>query len=263
MLEVVSFPTAAEAAAAMTPDSRFLGGGTLIMNRVNYFDARVKRIVHSPDPALRQIARDGDRIAIGAGVTMTGLIGHREVDFLTPAARAVGGAAIRNMATVGGNLMAPHPYGDLTVALLALGADLRMADGREMSLEAFLAERRGLVQAVLVRRPDSDALRFRKVARVKPKGVSVMSMAAHLTRAAGRLSGARVAYGAMGPTPLRVPAVEAALEGASLDANGIAPALAVATEGLELPDDPIASAWYRREVAPVHLRRLLLGEEAR
>ena len=25
--------------------------------------------------------------------------------------------------------------------------------------------------------------------------------------------------------------------------------------------DPLASAWYRREVAPVHLRRLLLGED--
>ena len=55
--------------------------------------------------------------------------------------------------------------------------------------------------------------------------------------------------------------VERALEGASLDAHGIAPALAVATEGLNPPDDPLASGWYRREVAPVHLRRLLLGED--
>ena len=38
-------------------------------------------------------------------------------------------------------------------------------------------------------------------------------------------------------------------------------ALAVATEGLEPPDDALASAWYRRQVAPVHLRRLLLDEE--
>ena len=30
---------------------------------------------------------------------------------------------------------------------------------------------------------------------------------------------------------------------------------------LDPQDDPIASAWYRGAVAPVHLRRLLLGEE--
>jgi CO/xanthine dehydrogenase FAD-binding subunit len=39
-----------------------------------------------------------------------------------PVARAVGGPQIRNMATVGGNLFAPHPYGDFAAALLALGA---------------------------------------------------------------------------------------------------------------------------------------------
>ncbi len=263
MLEVQSFPTLAEAAAVMTPETRFLGGGTLIMNRVNYGDQRFRRIVHTSDPALRDIRVEGDRVAIGAGMTMAGLMASSEAGFLAPAARAVGGPAIRNMATVGGNLMAPHPYGDLAVALLALDASLVMAGGEEMGLQDFLARRSGIVQAVKVRRPSGDAFRFRKVSRVKPKGVSVMSMAAHLGRSAGRLSDVRIAYGAMGPTPVRVRAVEAALEGASLDAAGIASALAVATEGLSLPDDPIASAWYRREVAPVHLRRLLLGEETR
>lgn len=263
MLEVQTFATAAEAAQAMTPDSRFLGGGTLIMHRVNYGDQRFRRIVRTTDPAMTAIRTEGERISIGAGVTMAALIASPETGFLAPAARAVGGPAIRTMASVGGNLMAPHPYGDLAVALLALGAAVQMVGGQERPLEDFLAERQGLVAAVLVRRPPGDAFRFRKVSRVKPKGVSVMSMAALLGRSAGRLSGVRVAYGAMGPTAVRVPAVEAALEGASLDAPGIAPALRVASDGLSPPDDALASAWYRREVAPVHLRRLLLGEDPR
>lgn len=263
MFEVQTFATLSEAAAAMTPQSRFLGGGTLIMNRVNYGDQRFNRILRTTDPSLKTIGTEGDRVVIGAGATMSKITESADVAFLAPAARAVGGPAIRNMATVGGNLMAPHPYGDFAVALLALDARLRMVDGEEISLENFLAQRTGLVQSVLVRRPQGDAFRFRKVSRVKPKGVSVMSMAVHLGRSAGRLSGVRVAYGAMGPTPIRVRAVEAALEDASLDASGIAPALAVATEGLDPPYDALASAWYRREVAPVHLRRLLIGEAAR
>ncbi len=263
MLEVQTFSTVDEAGAAMTPDARFLGGGTLIMNRVNYGDQRFHKVLRTTDPSLKVIRTEGDRVAIGAGVTMSDIIRSGDAGFLAPAARAVGGPAIRNMATVGGNLMAPHPYGDFAVALLALDATLRMVGGREISVQDFLAERKGLVHSALVQRPQGDAFRFRKVSRVKPKGVSVMSIAVHLGRSAGRLSGVRVAYGAMGPTPVRVPAVEAALEGASLDASGIAPALAVATHGLTPPDDALASAWYRREVAPVHLRRLLLGETQR
>lgn len=261
MLEVATYPTAAEAAGAMTDQSRFLGGGTLVMHRVNYGDQRFNRIIRCTDPVLREIQATGDRITIGAGATMSAIIANRDLAFLAPAARLVGGPAIRNMATVGGNLMAPHPYGDLAVALLVLDGVVRLADGGEQPLADFLSNKRGIVVSVSIIRPSGDALRFKKVSRVKPKGVSVMSMAAHLNRSAGRMSNVRIAYGAMGPTPVRVPAVERALEGASLDANGIAPALAVATEGLTPPDDPLASSWYRREVAPVHLRRLLLGED--
>lgn len=260
MLEVVVTETLADAAQAMSPQARFLGGGTLVMRQVNYGDQRFNRIVRCREN-LREIRGDGTRLTIGSGVTMADIMASRDLAFLAPGARAVGGPAVRNMATVGGNLMAPHPYGDLTVALLALEGQVTLSDGTERPLVDYLALRQGLVRAVSILRPSGDAFRFRKVARVKPKGVSVMSMAAHLNRSAGRLSNVAIAYGAMAGTPVRVPAVERALEGASLDLNGITPALNAATEGLTPPDDALASSWYRREVAPVHLRRLLLGEE--
>lgn len=260
MPEVLTFPRAAEAAGALGAGAHMLGGGTLLMRAVNYGDQSIQRIVRTTDPEMTAIRTEGGRTVIGAGVTMSALIAARETDFLAPAARAVGGPQVRNMATIGGNLFAHHPYGDLTVALLALDATVRTTAG-EMPVEQFLANRSGLVTAVTVARPTGDAFRFKKVSRVKPKGVSLMSMAAVLNRSAGRLSNCRVAYGAMADIPVRVPAVERTLEGASLDHAGIAPALAAATEGLAPPDDALASSWYRREVAPVHLRRLLLGED--
>ena len=79
----------------------------------------------------------------------------------------------------------------------------------------------------------------------------------------GRIAGARIAYGAMAPTPIRARAVERALEGRSLDAAGIAPALAARGRRRQPATDALASAWYRREVVAIHLRRLLLGEEGR
>jgi xanthine dehydrogenase small subunit len=51
--------------------------------------------------------------------------------------------------------------------------------------------------------------------------------------------------------------VERALEGRSLDATTIAAARSAALDGVQPVTDAIASDWYRREVLPVHLARLL------
>lgn len=262
-VETFDTPSAAAAAAAAGENARYLGGGTIVMRDVNYGDRSFARILRSRDPALAEIGARGERIRIGAGVTMAAIMASRDLGFLAPVARSIGGPAIRNMATVGGNLFARTPYGDLTTALLALDATVHWADGREEAIEAFLAGRdraRGIVAAVGVPRPPSEAFRWLKVSRIKPKGVSVMSIAAMLPRSGGRLGEVRIAFGAMGPVPLRAKAAEAALRGGSLDAGGIAAALRVATEGLAPQDDALATAWYRREVAPVHLGRLLLQE---
>ncbi len=262
MPDVITFPTMTEAAGALSDGAHLIGGGTLLMRAVNYGAPEVRRLVRVTDPALRAIRNEGGRVVIGAQATMADILRAREADFLAPAARAVGGPAVRNMATVGGNLYAPHPYGDFATALLALDATVRTG-GADVPISEFLANRAqgGPVFSISVARPSGEAFRFRKVSRVKPKGVSVLSIAVLLNRAAGRLSDVRIAFGAMAPTPLRAAAAERALEGASLDAAGISPALAVATDGLSPPDDALASAWYRREVAPVHLRRVLLGED--
>ena len=86
----------------------------------------------------------------------------------------------------------------------------------------------------------------------------MMSIAALLPRAGGAMSGARVAYGAMGPTAARAPGGRARARGHAVDAAGIARAAAACATGSRPADDALASAWYRREVAAVHLRRLLL-----
>jgi CO/xanthine dehydrogenase FAD-binding subunit len=267
-VSVKTFAALDEAARALSSSrsARFFGGGTLVMRALNEGSQAFDTVVRTTDPALKQIRPEGDRISIGAGVTMAQVLTSRDLAFLHPVAKLIGGPAVRTAATVGGNLFAPHPYGDFAVALLALDGTVSFAGGgRPVALDDFLKVRdrepRATVAAVTITRPrDPQAFRFHKVSRVKPKGISVLSIAAHLPQSGGRVVNARVAYGAMGPMPLRVPAVERALEGRSLDANGIAPALAAATQGLDPPTDAIASGWYRKEVAPVHLRRLLLNQ---
>ena len=267
VVRVETFDRIEDAARALAASgtARFLGGGTLVMRAVNEGQTFFDTIVRTRDASLKEVRNEGDGILIGAGVTMAGVMANRDLAFLAPVARSVGGPAVRNMATVGGNLFARSPYGDFTTALLALGAVVNMADqssARGMPIDEFLRDRQrhrgSLVRSIWVPRPrDSGAFRFIKVSRVKPKGISVMSIAAYVPGSAGRIQGARVAYGAMGPTPLRATAVERVLEGQSLDASTIDRAAQVAVEGIEPPTDSLASSWYRREVAGVHLKRLL------
>ncbi len=261
-MRVESYATIAEAARAMGPDAVFMAGGTLVMRDINA-GTSASRIVRSSDPALTDIRATGDGFSIGAGVTMARVIAHRDLAFLAPVARTVGGPQVRNMASIGGNLFAEHPYGDFAVALLALGARVLLAgQGGARPLDDLLRERGrsngAIIATIEVPRPrDPRGFGFAKVSRIKPKGVSVMSIAAHLPREGGRIRGAHVAFGAMGPGPLRASAVERVLEGQSLDAATIARAAELACDGLDPPTDALASAWYRREVAGTHLKRLL------
>lgn len=250
MLSVETFATVEEAASAMGDRACYLAGGTLVMRAVSYGDQSFDRVLRSRN-VDRTIRSESGGLRIGAGATMADILASRDVDFLHPVARAIGGPAVRNMATVGGNIFAPNPYGDFAVALLALDAVVTMANGQSQPIESVLAGRdrpSGLVSAVTVPRPESGTFRFRKVSRVKPKGVSVLSIAAHLRR-----GDPRVAFGNMAPRPTRSVGAERALT----SGNDVTAAGAACLEGLAPVDDELATAWYRAEVAPVHLRRLL------
>jgi CO/xanthine dehydrogenase FAD-binding subunit len=260
MTTVETYPTLADAARALGPDAAYLAGGTLLMRELNAGRAAA-RIIRTTDPSLAQIRSTGDTVTLGAAVTMARILNERDLDFLHPVARRVGGPQVRNMATVAGNLFAPHPYGDLTTALLALGARVVMAgQGSLRPLDDLLRDRdrAGLVAAIELPRPrDPRSFGFLKVSRVHPKGASVLAIAALLPREGGRIRGGRVALGAMAPTPVHSAAIERVLDGQNLDAATIDRAAAVAAEGLDPPTDALASAWYRKTVLGVHVKRLL------
>jgi CO/xanthine dehydrogenase FAD-binding subunit len=268
---VRTFASAGEAAAALSSDrgARYLGGGTLVMRALNEGDISIATIVRASDTALTRIDSAGSRITLGAGVTFARILAERGLAFLHAPARSIGGPAVRNMGTVGGNLFAPVPYGDFTVALLALDATVTVQGGfgaRDMSIEELLQSRErqadALVLSVSCQKPASDdAFRYRKVARIRPKGGSVLTLAAHLPLSGGHVVGPRIALGSMAPTPIRARAAERALDGRPPDASAIAAAVAACTERTAPADNALASAWYRREVVGVHLRRLLSGQE--
>jgi CO/xanthine dehydrogenase FAD-binding subunit len=265
-LQVVKAGSVRKAAAmlASEPGALFVGGGTFVVRATNHDEGRIGTLVLSDGLGLDTIKISRGKATIGGAVTMAQIIARRELAFLAPVAKSIGGPAVRAMATVGGNLFAWYPYGDFAVALLALGAEITLdgsAGSETVDLEAFLANRNAtparIVTKITFAMPPKGAFRFTKAIRRKPHGASVLAIAAVLPVVKGKVSGARVAYGAMAPTAMRAHAVEAAIEGKALDAATIDAAGAVASEGTAPLSDPQASDWYRASVLPVYLKRLL------
>jgi len=264
-LEILRVESVRAAAVALAADSgaRFVGGGTLAVRDVNYGDGSTRKLVVSDGLALDGISIAAGRTNLGAAATMAQIERHPDLAFLKPVAGSIGGPAIRAMATVGGNLFAPYPFGDFAVALLALGASVTVEGAQRtetIELEKFLAGNgvpKGVVVSASFAEPPAGAFRFAKVIRRKPHGASVLSIAALLPTVGRKVVGARIAYGAMAPRPTRARAVEQMLEGNALDAATIAAAVTAAAEGCAPLTDPQASDWYRLQVLPVHLKRLL------
>jgi CO/xanthine dehydrogenase FAD-binding subunit len=260
---VKTFARLADAAGALSSErgARFLAGGTLVMRAVNEADPEIETIVRSTDPTFSHISASSGRVELGAGVTMAAILAERNWRFSIRGARGrrPGRARRRRWAAICSRRRCSdlwHSAARDATVVFAGGFGQRGAAPRKISTAAIAAR---LWWRRRVQRPVAQTFRFAKVTRVHPKGISVLSIAAQLPLASGRVNGARIAYNAMDKTPVRAKAAERALEGRALEAAGLAPALAVAADGTAPVDDAIASAWWRREILPVHLRRLLLG----
>ena len=112
---VKTFATPSEAAAALSSDrgARYLGGGTLVMRALNEGDVSISTIVRVERSALTRIDAIGRAHHDRRRRHLRADLAERELAFLHAPARSIGGPAVRNMGTVGGNLFAPAPYGDL------------------------------------------------------------------------------------------------------------------------------------------------------
>ncbi|MFI6080648.1 FAD binding domain-containing protein [Streptomyces sp. NPDC051217] len=100
----------AVALLAADPDARFLGGGTNLVDLMKTGVERPARLVDVRELPLDRVERTADGgLRIGATVTNSDLAAHPEVrrryPALTQAVLAGASGQLRNMATVGGNLL--------------------------------------------------------------------------------------------------------------------------------------------------------------
>ena len=255
------------------PSLLVMAGGTIAMPLINEGISLPEQVMGLRQAGLNYINRANGTLAIGPVATLSQLLDVAASPLLQEAARHTAGWSIRNMGTVGGNIFAPPPAGDVAVALLALEARVKLVGAkgvRVLPLAEFYTgfmtnelQPDELLAEIQVPVPAGETV-YLKYGRKHANTPSIVTVAVHLVRSGKKVKQAQIGLNGVGPHPLRARKAEAALVGSSLSADTIGAAAAAASEECEPFTDAVASEWYRRKMVGVYVKRALnqlAGEE--
>jgi CO/xanthine dehydrogenase FAD-binding subunit len=271
--DVLRANTIAEACALLSKygdEARVLAGGTDLLVKMKNkatlprYLINVKRI-----PNLDQIGYEEPAgLRIGALTTIqaikdSSVIAHY-FPMLSQAAGKVGTLQIRNLGTIGGNLANASPAAEFAPVLLTLSASVKCAgpDGERMiAMDKFFlgpgkTSLRGnemLTEIVVPNLPPHAAGIYLKHS-LRGMDVAIVSAAVVIHLDGEVCRDAKIALGAVAPTPFRARKAEALLNGRTLrgsdDDNELFDEVARVAAGESVPiDDLRAYTTYRKKVA--------------
>lgn len=258
------------------PEARLMAGGTDLLVRLRHAGAAVKPplILLNNIPGLADIRLDTGDLCIGSGASFSAIMAHplvqNHAQLLAKAVGTIGGPAIRNMGTLGGNIITASPAGDSLPPLYAMDARLVLdssAGTRIIPIVRFIGgpgktdiQKDEILTQIRIPLGDDvfQAQCFEKVGLRRSLAIAVTSFCGRLMFAKdGTVVRARFTWGSVAPTVVGSPEAETAVTGSRLDPETIKISVAAATASLSPIDDIRASAHYRRTVAGNLLRRFL------
>ncbi len=194
---------------------------------------------------------------------------------LAESCRIIGGIQIQNRASVGGNLCNSGPAGDSIPSLIALEAVCAIvgADGtREVPAHEFcvgpgknvLRPGELLVELKFPARPPRSGSHYRRFIPRNEMDIAVVGVAASVALDAKNvIRAARVALGAVGPTPILADDAGQSLLGRPADSAAIDAAAKAARAAARPIDDMRGTVEFRMHVTEVLARRVLTEAIAR
>lgn len=266
---------AVDLARRLGPSARFIAGGTDLVIQINRKKAAPAHLIDiSRLPGLAGIAETAEGFSLGALTTYRAIERHAAfqgpLSALVEAAGVVAGHQVRNIATIGGNIVNASPAADFVPPLLALDAELDIIGpdaGRSVVLRDFIL---GAGKTVLAsdevvsairfnRLPAHSATAFLKEGRRKAMEISIVCVAARLTLDASgtKCVSARLAVGAVGPKALQPQDAEAYLVGRPAERTHFQAAGRLAAQAATPISDVRASAEHRRHLVAVLVERAL------
>jgi CO/xanthine dehydrogenase FAD-binding subunit len=262
--------------AAHGEKARPLSGGTDLIIQLRAGTRRPEYVVDVKSiPELSRISFSMQHgLHLGAAVSCIEI--HENADMrryypgLTEAAHLIGSLQIQSRASVGGNLCNGSPAGDSTPALIALGAKARLVGPkgeRVVPVETFIT---GPARTVLqpgelliellmdAPAPHSSDAYLRFIPR-NEMDIAVVGVGGSITLDLDddRVVDARIALGAVGPTPIFAAEASKSLIGKKFDEAALDNAARLAPSVAPPIDDMRGTAEYRRHIVGVLTRRVL------
>jgi carbon-monoxide dehydrogenase medium subunit len=212
------------------------------------------------------------------GVTLGAMVRWRDIEddarlaaahpLLKAAIAHVAHYQIRNRGTVGGSMAHADPAAELPGIALTCEAAIAVvgtsgarvvpaADFFTGALTTALAPDEIIVEVRLPPWPARRRWGFQEFARRRGDFAMAAAAVFYDEDARGRANNPHVGVIGVADRPLRLPGVEALLDGATIDAATIASAEAAAAAAVDPPEDIHASADYRRALAGTMVERAL------
>ena len=231
-------------------------------------------------PELTRVQLDADRLTIGAAVSCRTIWEHPEIaerfPALTDAATLIGGIQIQGRATFGGNLCNAAPSADTVPPVIVYGAIAHIISARgerDVPVEEIctgpgrtsLAPDEILVSLSIPAPPVNSGTAFLRFIPRNEMDIAVANAAARvdLDEAGTTFKSARIAIGAVAPTPLFVEAAGAALSGKPVSDASISDAARIARDASTPINDMRGTIEHRKQLVEVLTTRALRRAIAR
>jgi len=245
------------------PGLLILQGGTdlgVLNNKRAFAPPALMSLAHVEE--LDRVETSDGRLIVGANITLARL--EREVESTIPELhrilRLFGSPQIRNAGTVAGNIANGSPIADLLPFLFVAGAEIELSSvrgHRSVNINAFYRGYKTLdllpdelITRVVIPIPSQDeTLKLFKVSKRRDLDISAFTAAFLMRVNDGRLSSVRVAFGGVAATVIRMPEVEAFLEGKELREPLFRRAGEIARDGIHPISDVRGSAAFRSILA--------------
>ena len=275
-LEPVDLDEALKLLAEDPGETLPIAGGTDLMIRLKRGLVSPRRLLGLRRlEALAEVSAGEDELTFGAAFRLSSAVDRfAELPHLRALSRAssvMGSPQVRNLATVGGNLCNAAPSADTAPALLVAdcAAVLASSSGeRSVPLDEFFQgpgqtslQPGELLVSLSIPAPPADQQTVTDYERLTIRAgldIALVGVGVGVTiDSAGSVSRARIAIGAVAPTPLRVGPAEEVLRGQPLTAATIGRAAELAVKAARPIDDVRTSARYRKQMVGVLVGRLL------
>ncbi len=254
----------------------YVAGGTDVMVKVKSGKIAPDYLIslkHITGLTQLQVNPDTGELHIGAFVTHRTLekssVIRLEYPIIHDAVQHIGSPQVRNVATIGGNLVNAVPSADGAIPLIALDARVNICGAtgeRNVDLIHFfegpgqtvLGPEEILTEIIVPKQPARTGAAYQKFGRRAAMELPLIGVGVLLSLEEGsnRCMKARVALGVAAPTPIRTLGAEQYLVGKEITEETLSEAGKLAAEESRVRDSIRGSAWYRRDMVAVFVRRM-------